>query len=275
MQFGDKFLASIVASCAVGIGLGVLLVNNFKKVEPNSEAYDQPVASAPAPAPPAAPETPDLGTHTVDKVLSTEVVSLDTLGPVRLLGVDPRGGPGGKPADPELGRAVLEQALLGKRVAVSCDPATADVGFKDENGAYLVYLMLEDGTLANTEVIMKGAAVADLDHPSAHRDEFVRAERDARFNSRGLWEVASAKAPLSPVAPSALTPDPRRPGAPGLAPAAPAAPGKNDVLVTKDGRFHRPSCPDAKGGVVMSIDDARAKHYLADPRCFASTRMKV
>jgi endonuclease YncB( thermonuclease family) len=274
MQFGDKFLASIVASCAVGVGVGVLLVNNFGKVEPHGQAFDQPAPVDAAPAPLPAPATPDLGTHTVDKVIATDVVSLDTLGPVRLLGVDPRGGLGGKPVDPELGRVVLEQALVGKQVLVSCDPATADVGFKDENGAYLVYLMLDDGTLANTEVIAKGAALADLDRPCAHRDEFFRAERDARLNSRGIWEVASAKPSPAPAAPSTLRPDPRRPATSGLAP-APQAAGKNDVLVTKDGHFHRPSCPQGKGGVVMSIEDARAKHYLADPLCFASTRMKV
>ena len=274
MQFGDKFLASVVASCAVGVGIGVLLVNSVGKAEPTSQAYDQPAAVEPTPAAPAVPATPDLGAHTVDKIIATDVVSLDGLGPVRLLGVDPRSGPNGKPADPELGKIVLEQVLTGKQVMVSCDPASADLGFKDENGAYLVYLMLDDGTLANTEVIAKGAAVADLDRPCGRRDEFVRAERDARFNNRGLWDVASARAPLSPASPSSLTPDPRRPASGGLAP-APAPLGKNDVLVTKDGRFHRPTCPQGRGGVVMSVEDARSKHYLACPVCFASTRMKV
>jgi endonuclease YncB( thermonuclease family) len=273
MQFGDRFLASVVASCAVGVGIGVLLVNNFGRVEPAGQAYDTPAAVDAAPEPPKPPPVPELGAHTVEKVIAPDVVSLDGLGPVRLLGVDPRNGPGGKPADPDLGKAVLEQALSGKKVLVSCDPLTADVGFKDENGTYLVYLMLDDGTLANTEVIARGAAVTDLERPCGRRDEFVRAERDARFNNRGLWEVAVAKPPLSPLAPSGLAPDPRRPAA-GV-PAVPETLGKNDVRVTKDGRFHRPSCPQGKGGVVMSIDDARAKHYLACPICFASTRMKV
>ncbi len=274
MQFGDRFLASVVASCAVGVGIGVLLVNGFGRVEPNGQAFDQPPAAEPAAAPaPVVPPTPDLGSHMVDKVISSDVVSLDTLGPVRLLGVDPRSGPSGKPIDPDLGKTVLEQALAGKTVLVSCDPATADVGFRDENGNYLVYLMLDDGTLANTEVIAKGAAVADLERPSSHRDEFVRAERDARFNNRGLWEIAAAKPSLAPLPPSNIAPDPRRPAA--GAPVAPQAIGKNDVIVTKDGRFHRPGCREAKGGVVMSIDDARAKHYLACPVCFSSPRVKV
>jgi endonuclease YncB( thermonuclease family) len=276
MQFGDKFVAAVVGACAVGVGIGVLLVNSFGKVEPSSRAFDQPppaVEPDAAAKPPEAPETPALGLHSVEQVLAPDVVSLDGLGPVRLLGVDPRTGPGNKPVDPALGKALLEQVASGKQVLVSCDPATADTGFKDENGAYLVYLMLDDGTLVNTELIARGAAVADLNRPCARRDEFVRAERDARWNGRGLWEVAAAR-PLAPVPPSGAMPDPRRaPLAPGATP--PAAPGKNDVLVTRDGRFHRPSCSLSKGGVVMSIDDARGKHYLACPVCFSSPRVKV
>jgi endonuclease YncB( thermonuclease family) len=274
MQFGDKFLASVVAACALGIGIGVLLVNTFGRVEPSSRAFDQPPSVEKAEAKqPDVPDVPALGLHSVEQVLAPDVVSLDGLGPVRLLGVDPRTGPGDKPVDPTLGKALLQQIAAGKQVLVSCDPATADTGFKDENGTYLVYLMLDDGGLVNTELIARGAAVTDLNRPYARRDEFVRAERDARWSGRGLWEVASAK-PLAPAAPSALTPDPRRPPlAPGAA--APLAPGKNDVLVTKDGRFHRPSCTLSKGGVVMSIDDARAKHYLACPVCFSSPRVKV
>jgi endonuclease YncB( thermonuclease family) len=275
MQFGDKFLASIVASCAVGVGIGVLLVNSFGKVEPAGQAFDQPPAVEQQAPAPAAPAVPDLGTHAVDIVIAPDVVSLDGIGPVRLLGVDPRSGPAGKLVDPDLGKGILEELVNGKQVLVSCDPATADTDFRDENGIYLVYLMLDDGVLANTELIAKGAAVADLDHPCGRRDELIRAERDARFNGRGLWEVASAKPSLSPMPPSMLAPDPRRPAAGGALPAAPQALGKNDVLVTKDGRFHRPSCKLSKGGVVMTVEDARAKHYLACPVCFASTRMKV
>jgi endonuclease YncB( thermonuclease family) len=278
MQFGDKFLASVIGACALGIGIGVMLVNSFSKVESSSRAADEPPAvEAPAEsAAPAPPRAPDLGAHTVDKVLAPDVVSLVALGPVRLLGVDSSGGPDGKPVDPEFGKALLRQIVGDRQVLVTCDPVTADTDFKDENGAYLVYLMLEDGVLVNTELLARGAAVADLDRPYARRDEFVRAERDARFNGRGLWAGGAAK-PLEPVAPSKIGPDARRPLPPPAAalPAPQPVPGKNDVLVTKDGRFHRPSCRLSKGGVVMSNQDARAKHYLACPDCFSSPRVKV
>src|SRR5215471_17520227 len=126
MQFGDKFLASVVVACAVGVGIGALLVSSFGRVEPSSRAFDQPLAEEQV-TPPPAPKAPDLGAHAVEKVIASDVVALDGL-------VD-------KPADPELGKAILEQLLTGKQVLVTCDPATAETGFKDENGAYLVYLL--------------------------------------------------------------------------------------------------------------------------------------
>lgn len=276
VQVGDKFLASVVGACVAGIGIGVLLVNTFGTMEPSSRAFDQsmPIEPTVQAQGPTNVSVPELGEHTVEQVIAPNVVTLDTIGPVRLLGVDSHSGPDGKPADPVLGKAVLQQIAVGKRVLVTCDPATADTSFKDENGAYLVYLMMEDGVLVNTEVLARGVAVADLDQPCAHRDEFIRAERDARWNGRGLWEVAAAKPAPVPIAPSPSGPDARRtPTAPPIAP--PPVIGKNDVLVTKDGRFHRSSCKLSKGGVVMSVEDARAKHYLACPVCFASTRMKV
>jgi endonuclease YncB( thermonuclease family) len=269
MQFGDRFVASLLGACAVGIGIGVLLVYAFGRVEPASRAFDEPSAAVePAPAEPA-PSAPDLGVHAVQEVVGASVVTLEGLGPVRLLGIEVENGPGGKPVDPDRARAVLQQIAAGKQVVVLCDPATADTAFKDDNGAWLVYLMRDDGVLVNTELLARGAAVADLDRPYARRDEFVRAERDARWNGRGLWETAVAAKPLPP---SPLMPDPRRLPT-DVAPAP--TPGKNDVLVTKDGRFHRPSCKLSKGGVVMAAADARGKHYLACPVCFSSPRVKI
>lgn len=271
MHFGDKFLASIVAACVVGIGVGVFLTYNVGRVEPSSKAFDDPATVEPIAPRPAAPSAPELGAHTVEKVIAPNIVVLSDLGPVHLLGIATTAGPDGKASDPDRAIALLQQIAVGKSVMVMCDPATADTEFKDENGVYLVYLMRDDGVIVNTELVARGGAVADLDHPATRRDEMVRAERDARWNNRGLWEVASAK-PAGPVAPSTLLPDPRR--SPSDAGGS-VAPGKNDVLVTKDGRFHRSSCPESKGGVVMSIEDARAKHYLACPRCFASPKVKI
>lgn len=244
----------------------------FVAVEPSSKAFDPPVAAPTATVEKARPEAPKLGTHGVEKVISSTVVSIDGLGPVRLLGVDSAAGPGGKPVDPVVSEAVLRQLTVGEQVEVVCDPLTSDSGFKDDTGAFLVYLLRSDGTIVNAELIAKGVAVADLDRDYERREGFLRAEREARFEGRGIWEVAAVK-PLTPLAPTDVPPGAKRGGPEPIVP-QPAA-GKNDVLVTSDGRFHKSSCKQAKGGIVMSGDDARAKRYLACPLCFVSPRVKV
>lgn len=272
MLLGDRFLASIVAAAAVGLAAGVLLVYGFDAVEPSSKAFNPapPAASVPVEKPKA--EAPKLGSHLVEKVISSTVVSIEGLGPVRLLGVDSSSGPGGKPVDPIVAESVLRQLTAGQEVEVVCDPLTEDTSFKDDTGAYLVYLLRSDGTIVNVELVAKGVAVADLDREYERRDGFVRAEREARFEGRGIWEVAAAK-PLTPLAPSDMPPGAKRGGPEPIVPQA--APGKTDVLVTSDGRFHKPSCKQSKGGIVMGADDARSKRYLACPYCFVSPRVKV
>lgn len=272
MLLGDKFLASIVAAAAVGLGAGVLLVYGFDAVEPSSKAFSPAAVESVAPVEKPKPEAPKLGSHAIEKVISSTVVSIEGLGPVRLLGVDTSDGPGGKPVDPIVAEAVLRQLTAGQTVDVVCDPLTHDTSFKDDTGAYLVYLLRSDGTIVNIELVAKGVAVADLDRDYERRDGFVRAEREARFQGRGIWELAEAR-PLAPLPPSDLPPGAKKGGAEPVAPQP--APGKNDVLVTSDGRFHKPSCKQGKGGIVMSADDARSKRYLACPYCFVSPRVKV
>lgn len=272
MLLGDKFLASIVTAGAIGLGAGVLLVYGFDAVEPSSKAFNLPPPAASGATEKPKPEAPNLGTHAVEKVISSTVVSVDGLGPVRLLGVDSSNGPAGKPVDPVVAESVLRQLTSGQQVEVVCDPATSDTGFKDETGAYLVYLLRSDGTIVNVELVGMGVAVADLNRDYERRDGFLRAEREARFEGRGIWEVAAAK-PLEPLPPSDMPPAGKKAGAEPIVPQQ--APGKNDVLVTTDGRFHKPSCKHAKGGIVMGADEARSKRYLACPYCFVSPRVKV
>ena len=85
--------------------------------------------------------------------------------------------------------------------------------------------------------------------------------------------MAASKA-LAPVAPTDLPPGGKRGALEPIAPPQPVA-GKNDVLVTSDGRYHKSSCKHGKGGIVMPVDEARSKRYLACPYCFVSPRVKI
>lgn len=269
MPLNRNVLPTIAVAAVVGLAVGVLIANGLLRSEAESSAASElelagPIGGAPAmPEPPAAPEST---VHDVETVISGDVVSLSELGPVRLLGVDTRQGPGGKPVVPEIPKALLQRILEGKKVFASYDPATADTAFQDETGLPLVYLTLDDGMLVNMEIVARGGAVADLTRDYEHRDDLVRAERDARWAGRGLWEIAVAK-PLTPLPPSSL-PSVQRP------PTATPVPS-DAVMVTGDGRFHRQSCSLAKGGIPMSPADARAKRYLACSQCFVSPKVKV
>lgn len=274
MQLGEKQFVSIAVACVIGIGIGALAMTMFSGVEAPTSAYDEALAQQIQPATPQPPPVPELGTHAVEQIIGGDIVTIEGVGLVRLLGVDTYLGPDGNPMDPDVARITLQELTLGKKVTVVCDPTTADTEFKDASGAWLAYLMLEDGVLVNTELIARGSAVVDLARPYERKDELLLAERDAMWNMRGIWSKATAK--VAPVPPSDLG---GRPPSPPLRPMPPTIeppkPGKNDVLVTKDGRFHKPSCRRGRGGVPMPIDDARSKHYLADPECFVSPRVKV
>jgi micrococcal nuclease len=277
LQTADKQMIGLAAACVLGIGIGALVVSAlFSQVEPSAAAGGA-LPPIEQPLEPPAPQPPDIGTHVVEAVVSGDTLTLEGVGNVRLLGVDTASGPDGKPIDPVVSKALLSELVAGKNVTAICDPATADTSFKDPNGAYLVYLMLDDGVIVNTELVGRGGAVADLSRGYDRKDELVRAERDARWAGRGVWQPQTAR--LEPMAPSDLgryTPPPGgRIPPPGAIGGEPQKPSADDVLVTKDGRFHRQSCRLAKGGVPMAIGDARAKHYLACPVCFVSPRVKA
>jgi endonuclease YncB( thermonuclease family) len=274
VRFNDRFLTTVGLAGVAGMALGVLLTNGVHQAEAPSSAYDLPVAAEappPTPAAPPAPALPDIGIHAVEKVISGEIVVLEGAGPVRLLGVDSQKSPDGKPLDPEVARALLQQLIGGKTVMAECDPETADTEFKSDDDLTLVYLVRDDGMLVNTELVGRGAAFADLSRSYGRRNEMILAERDARWANRGVWQMAANKG-LTPVPPSA-TPPVMVPGRPPMDVGAPAPVLKNAVLVTSDGRFHRPSCKLSRGGIGMTIEDARAKHYLACPACFASQKL--
>jgi endonuclease YncB( thermonuclease family) len=291
VQLNDKFLIIIMAA-AVGMTLGLAIAGGLRQAEALSAAPILPAsppvesASGTTPAPAEAPlepapplaEAPIGGSHLVERIISGDIVTLENIGPVRLLGVDARLGPMGKPLDPESSRTVLQGLVAGKQVDVEYDPATADTGFKDEIDLPLVYMTI-DGTFVNQEMVARGAATVDLDRYFTRRDELIRAEREARWESRGMWQLAS-RGPGSTGGSTSAPPTvvvPPRPTrvAPSPVEVPRPAPPKDAVLVTGDGRFHRQSCSLSRGGIPMSVQDARGKHYLACPSCFSSPRVKV
>lgn len=128
------------------------------------------------------------------RALVTEVVDGDTVHvgrgwrrtSVRLIGVDaPETVHPERPVGfygPEAA-AFTRRSLEGRWVRLEFEPED----LVDRYGRLLAYLFLEDGTLFNPELVRQGYARAYTRFPFRYRQEFRRAERQAREAGQGLW----------------------------------------------------------------------------------------
>jgi len=63
-----------------------------------------------------------------------------------------------------------------------------DVSQRDKYGRLLAYVYLTDGTFVNAEIIKQGFAQVMTIPPNVkHQDLFLRLQKEARENRRGLW----------------------------------------------------------------------------------------
>lgn len=77
----------------------------------------------------------------------------------------------------------LTKFLSNKRVRL-----VYDVVPKDRYGRTLAYVYLEDGTFLNAHLIKNGyASVMTIPPNVKYADYFVKLQREARLNKRGLW----------------------------------------------------------------------------------------
>lgn len=75
--------------------------------------------------------------------------------------------------------------LIGSKNVVLTPDAKSDD--KDKYGRLLRYVYLEDGTFVNLKIVEDGYANAYRKFSHSKKDEFIKAENDARQNKRGLW----------------------------------------------------------------------------------------
>jgi endonuclease YncB( thermonuclease family) len=77
--------------------------------------------------------------------------------------------------------------LIGKnRVRLEADPINSN---RDRYQRLLRYIYLPDGTLVNKKIIEEGFGFALTAFPFTKVDEFVKAQKEARKNNRGLWSA--------------------------------------------------------------------------------------
>ncbi len=107
---------------------------------------------------------------------------------IRLIGVDaPESRKTGKKEIGYYGKEAkvyLKNLLHGKLVKL-----VSDVDSLDRYGRTLSYVYLEDGTFVNADLVKNGYAMVMTLPPNVrYADVFVKLQREARENRRGLWK---------------------------------------------------------------------------------------
>jgi micrococcal nuclease len=108
---------------------------------------------------------------------------------VRLIGVDaPESKKSGTKETASFGREAsdyLTTLITGKKVRLEYD-----VGHFDMYGRTLAYVYLEDGTFVNATLVKNGYATIMTVPPNVkYADTFLKLERKARNQKRGMWGV--------------------------------------------------------------------------------------
>lgn len=190
---------AIVAVCALGSIVTLVVVGSTADVEPAGETIASPVAP-PAPATttaapptssvvpsPTSTEPPEpVGEQvSVARIVDGDTVELDDGRTVRLLGIDTPEVHGGTdcwgPEASEFARGTLD----GQRVRLVRDPTQDPV---DQYGRTLAYLVLSGGRNYSMMAATAGAAFSyTYDEPVQLADEIAAAEADARTAGKGVW----------------------------------------------------------------------------------------
>jgi len=77
----------------------------------------------------------------------------------------------------------MNSLIAGKKVRLEYDVDTLDL-----YGRNLAYVYLSDGTFVNAEIVKQGFAMVMTVPPNVkYARKFVKLERRARRNNRGLW----------------------------------------------------------------------------------------
>lgn len=121
----------------------------------------------------------------VRQVIDGDTLTVSGIGVVRLLGVDAPEKTGGYRESEPFGDAAtkfMRQLLEGHTVHLEYDGDR-----KDQYNRTLAYVFLEDGRLANLEIIKAGYAEVYRRFEYRRKPDFYAAEREAKSARRGMW----------------------------------------------------------------------------------------
>jgi len=129
--------------------------------------------------------------YAVTRVVDGDTVVLDSIGTVRLIGVDTPETV--DPRKPVQDFGIEASEFLKSFLAAQTVRLEFDQQRTDKYGRTLAYLYLPDGTFVNREIVAQGYGHAYLDYPFKYMDEFRQAEHSAREAELGLWAPAQAR----------------------------------------------------------------------------------
>lgn len=166
----SKLKNSIISYFIVGLAIGILIVSflfkfgregKFEQVEYKIKIY------------------------TVEKVLDGDTLRLSNQKTVRLIGID----------TPELHHPEVPVQLFGQEASEFtkqlCEGLRVyleyDVEKEDKYGRTLAYVYLEDGRMVNEELIKRGYASVLRRFPFKKESSFLKLQKIAQDEQRGLW----------------------------------------------------------------------------------------
>lgn len=106
---------------------------------------------------------------------------------VRMIGIDtPETQDPRKPVQcfGKAASAFTKQLIGNQQVRLESDPLS---GNRDRYNRLLRYVYLSDGRLVQAEILRQGYGFAYTSFPFTKSDEFVRYQKEARDQNRGLW----------------------------------------------------------------------------------------
>jgi len=135
---------------------------------------------------------------TVSWIYDGDTLKIDGIGKVRLLGIDTPEQEA-SPRDCYLQEQGVSSAMLRRIASETLQFNIAEVKGKkvrlqfdgerqDRHGRILAYVILPDGTLLNRLLLEKGYAVVYRRFDFNLKEEFLRAEAEARSRRAGVWQ---------------------------------------------------------------------------------------
>jgi micrococcal nuclease len=276
--------------------IGLALVAGFAggfiaaRYATRKETAAPPLVSENRPPVRQAPNTQLSEFHRVTRIVRGDTIEVESVGPVRMLGLETPDGKSPRELNSSHGQRALtyvEKTLMGQDVRLELD--TTSTG-KDSAGQTLAYVYSRDGTLVNAEMVKQGLALVRSEEFRLAGD-FRGYEREAMQAMRGLWGSSSSST-VAATTPSTTTPPllgedkPKK-----LSPLAPSAFGANipalsgspatslepSVWVSAgDKMYHKSGCEFLdKKKRSLPLSQAKTEGFTACSRCYASTVLKA